>query len=74
MIHWFLGITFYFLIDLITNHLTERRYSRKCGYDCYKCRNWKCSFHHCNRKRMNMSHEDYKHYLSTLDNSAHEGD
>lgn len=26
-------------------------YSKKCNYDCNKCKIWDCPAHHCNQKR-----------------------
>ena len=67
MIYYLLGTTLFCLLDTFTNFLCERRYSRKCGYVCNKCKNWRCSYHYCRRKRLNMSLKEYQIFLSHCD-------
>lgn len=39
------------IYSVVLDELMIRRYSRKCSYDCEKCRYWPCPAHYCRKKR-----------------------
>lgn len=46
-----IGITLFFVIEVVQIELIQRKYAKKCGYDCSACKNWKCFSHYCAEKR-----------------------
>lgn len=42
---------FYSVINDIIHSATQRRYGKKCNYDCSKCKSWDCPNHECLKHR-----------------------
>ena len=47
----FIGITLFAIWEAIITEYTQRKYAKKCGYNCEICKNWKCQVHYCKKKR-----------------------
>lgn len=46
------------IIDIVFGAILEKHYlSKKCKYNCDKCKNWKCYKHYCDRKRKELNIE-----------------
>jgi len=51
----FLAILLIGLIEFINSLIyifMYKGYSKKCNYDCSKCKIWDCPAHYCNEKRL----------------------
>lgn len=51
-----IGMTLFTIIDFIQNKYTQRKYAKKCGYNCEICKNWKCFVKYCEEKREELEH------------------
>lgn len=51
LIQAIIGITLFTVIDIVQIELIQRKYAKKCGFDCSTCKNWKCFSHYCAGKR-----------------------
>ena len=47
------------ITDIVFGAILEKYYlAKKCEYDCYKCKNWKCYKHYCDKKREELIKKD----------------
>lgn len=53
-----LGTLFCTIYDIILFKMTEKKYAKKCNYDCSKCKCWSCRYFKCSYER--------KKYLESL--------
>ena len=51
-----IGMTLFTIIEIVTTEYTQRKYAKKCGYNCETCKNWKCSVKYCEKKRKDLHH------------------
>lgn len=63
---FFVGLLLSCLLDFFTEFFCQRRAIRKCKYDCITCKNWRCSYHYCQMKRLGLSRKAYRDYLHSL--------
>lgn len=49
--HMLITIIVYGLIDILGDLLIVRKECKKIKYNCNECRNFKCYYHYCNKKR-----------------------
>lgn len=40
--------------DILFFYIMSVHYSKKCGYDCSKCKDWHCNAHYCAKKRESL--------------------
>lgn len=54
----FLGTFIFCMVDIAMNLYMQHFEMKKCKYDCYKCKNWRCPKHYCDKKRKELINKE----------------